>query len=159
MDVYSLNVEHITQVVSSWYAVLSERYERLIAEGDIGGNTELLLMIVQNNDIARKIGGDFDLMEQFNEMISRYKGLNFAVIFTNYQNTSLSYDAPEPLQIIKQNQHLIFFQNLDELKVFEAPYEEIKANRRHLEVGDAYYIQDNMFTKLKLVKARSEDSQ
>lgn len=159
VDVYSLNVEHITQVVSSWYAVLSERYERLIAEGDIGGNTELLLMIVQNNDIARKIGGDFDLMEQFNEMISRYKGLNFAVIFTNYQNTSLSYDAPEPLQIIKQNQHLIFFQNLDELKVFEAPYEEIKANRRHLEVGDAYYIQDNMFTKLKLVKARREDSQ
>lgn len=114
------------------------------------------MLIVQNNDAAKRISDDFELMEQFNEMISRYKGMNFAVLFTGYPNASLSYDAPEPLRIIKQEQHLIFFEALDNLKVFDVSYSDIKANRRRLESGDAYYIKDNTVTKLKMVKAASE---
>ena len=112
-------------------------------------------MIVQNNNIAKAINDDFELMEKFNDMISRFKGMNVAFIFTNYQNASVSYDAPEPLRLIKQEQHIIFFEDLDNLKPFEVPYEEIKANRKRLETGDAYYIQDNMVTKLKMVKVDS----
>lgn len=156
VDTYTLDAEYIKRIISSWHAALSERYERLAGEGTIGDKAELLLLIIQNNDVAKKISDDFELMEQFQEMVSRYKGMNFAVIFSNYQNASLSYDAPEPLRMIKQNQHMIFFEDLDNLKLFDVPYEEIKANRRRLESGDAYYIQDNMVTKLKMVKAKSE---
>ena len=156
VETYTLDTEYITQLIPSWHAVLSKRYERLVENGTLGDDAELLLLIIQNNDIAKKIGDDFDLMDQFNEMISRYKGMNFAVIFSNYQNASLSYDAPEPLQVIKQERHVIFFDDLDNLKIFDVPYEEIKANRRRLETGDAYYIQDNMVTKLKMVKAELE---
>ena len=124
-----------------------------MGQGSVGDNTELLLMIIQNNDIAKKIGDDYELMEQFNEMISRFNGMNVAFIFTNYSNVSLSYDSPEPLRLIKEQQHIIFFEDLDNLKPFEVPYEELKANRKRLETGDAYYIRDNMVIKLKVVKA------
>ncbi len=157
VDTYTLNIEGVTTIIQEWYSILNERYNNLIEEGTIGENTELLLMIIQNNDIAKKISNDFELTEQFNDMILRFKGMNIAFIFTNYQNVSLSYDAPEPLRIIKQEQHIIFFENLDNLKPFEVPYEELKANRKHLETGDAYYIQDNMVTKLKVVKAKSSE--
>ena len=79
--------------------------------------------------------------------------MNVAIIFSNYNNASLSYDAPEPLRIIKQEQHIIFFEDLDNLKTFDVPYEDIRANKKRLEKGDAYYIQDNIVTKLKIVKA------
>jgi S-DNA-T family DNA segregation ATPase FtsK/SpoIIIE len=157
VDTYTLDVERVVDTIQEWHTILNERYNSLVEEGTIGKSNELLLMIVQNNDIAKKIGDDFDLMEQFNEIISRFKGMNVAIIFSNYQNASLSYDAPEPLRIIKQEQHIVFFEDLDNLKTFDVPYEEIKANRKRLETGDAYYIQDNMVTKLKIVKAKSAD--
>ena len=153
VDTYTLDVEQVTDTIQDWYSVLSERYNNLMGQGSVGDNTELLLMIIQNNDIAKKIGDDYELMEQFNEMISRFKGMNVAFIFTNYSNVSLSYDSPEPLRLIKEQQHIIFFEDLDNLKPFEVPYEELKANRKRLETGDAYYIRDNMVIKLKVVKA------
>lgn len=148
VDKYSLNTESTTEIINQWHSILNERYDNLINNGTLGDNSELLLMIVQNNDIAKAINDDFELMEKFNDMISRFKGMNVAFIFTNYQNASVSYDAPEPLRLIKQEQHIIFFEDLDNLKPFEVPYEEIKANRKRLETGDAYYIQDNMVAKI-----------
>ena len=150
---YTLDSAQITGIVQEWHAILNERYNSLVEKGTIEGASELLLMIVQNNDVAKLINDDLDLTEQFGEIVSRFKGMNVAVIFSNYQNVSLSYDAPEPLRMIKQEQHILFFEDLDNLKPFEVPYEEIKANRKRLETGDAYYIQDNMVTKLKMIKA------
>ena len=115
-------------------------------------NNELLLMIVQNNDVAKRIGEDIDLSDKFNEIVSRYKAMNVALIFSNYQNVSLPFDAPEPLRQIKKDQHIFFFDDLDNLKVFDVPYDAIKENRKRLESGDAYYIKDNEVTKIKMIK-------
>ena len=153
---YTLDIESISDLISDWHKVLQNRYNNLMEEGDIGENKELLLLIVQNNDVAKKISENFDLMDKFNEILSKCKGMNVAIIFSNYNNASLSYDAPEPLRIIKQEQHIIFFEDLDNLKTFDVPYEDIRANKKRLEKGDAYYIQDNMVTKLKMVKADIE---
>lgn len=155
VEMYTLDVDRVSEVIQEWYSILSARYDSLIEDDQSEVSNELLLMIVQNNDVAKKISEDFELMEQFNEINSRFRGMNVAIIFSNYQNGALSYDAPEPLRVIKQEQHLIFFEDLDNLKPFDVPYEELKANRKRLETGDAYYIQDNMVTKLKVVKAES----
>lgn len=153
VDTYTLNTDDVSNIIQKWHAKLQTGYDSLMAEDHAQNNSELLLMIIQNNDIAKKISDDFDLMEQFNEMVTRFRGMNVAIIFSDFQNASFSYDAPEPLRLIKEQQHILFFENLDNLKPFEVPYEELKANRKRLETGDAYYIQDNVVTKLKLVKA------
>ena len=80
VDTYTLDIERATDTIQDWHAILSERYNNLIEEGSIGDNAELLLMIIQNNDIAKKIGDDYDLMEQFNEMISRFKGIHTFIL-------------------------------------------------------------------------------
>lgn len=149
---YTLNIDSISEIIQRWYLILEERYNALLEKKTIKNNY-LLLMLIQNNDIAKKINDDYDLLDKFNDMITRFKGLNVAFIFTNYVNASLSYDAPEPLRAIKKDQHVIFFENLDNLKPFEVPYEEIRTNRKRIEMGDAYYIQDNLVTKLKMIKS------
>ena len=55
--------------------------------------------------------------------------------------------------MVKEAQHLLFFDDLDNLKPFDVPYEDIKANRKKIGTGDAYYINDNTVTKLKIIKA------
>lgn len=158
VDAYTLDIEQIDSILSDWNSVLDARYTSLMETGSLGDSGELLLLIVQNNDVAKRISDNMDLMDMFTSVVTRYKGMNAAIIFTNFSNTPVSYDAPEPLRMIKQDQHIIFFEDLDNLKPFDVPYEEIKANRKKLGIGDAYYIQDNSVTKLKLVKATSRES-
>lgn len=152
-DRYILGSEGVIEVIEQWYTILEERYQNLMDSETIGEDNELLLMIVQNNDVAKRIQDDFDTMNRFTDIVTRFKGMNACIIFANYPNTSISYDAPEPIRTIKQDQHLLFFDDLDNLKPFDVAYEDIKANRKRLETGDGYYILDNSVTKLKIVKA------
>lgn len=152
VDTYTLDTEKVSEILNDWYTILEERYNALLEEKETQNNS-LLLMIVQNNDVAKKIGEDFDLSGKFNDMVSRFKGMNVAFIFTDFSNSFLPFDAPEPIRMIKSEQHIIFFDDLDTLKPFEVPYEEIRANKKRLETGDAYYIRDNVVTKIKMVKA------
>lgn len=69
------------------------------------------------------------------------------MIFTNYENVNVSYDAPEPIRNIKQERHLLYFDDLDNLKVFDVAYEDMKANKKRLQLNDAYYIKDNSVVK------------
>jgi len=91
-------------------------------------------------------------MNLYNEITTRYKSMGICIIYANYENVSLSYDAPEPLRQIKQDRHIFFYDDLDALKPFDPPYEAIRENRKKLNSGDAYYIRGNDVTKLKMVE-------
>jgi len=148
---YTLEVNDIKDILENWHELLEKQYQ-LILEGKEVHNELLLLLIIQNNDVAKVINDNFDLMDKFNDMIHKFKGMNVSIIFTNYSNTSLSYDAPEPMRIIKEEKHILYFEDLDNLKPFDVPYDELRLYKKKLELGDAYYIQDNNIVKLKMVK-------
>ncbi len=149
---YTLEVDTIKQVVADWHSRLEKRYQQMLFESD-GAATDdsLLVMFIQNNDVARIINDDFDVMNQYSEITTRFKELGVAIFFANIENASISYDSPEPLRQIKQDQHLMFFGDLDTLKVFDPPYDAIRENKKKLSSGDAYYICGNDVTKLKMV--------
>lgn len=151
VEEYTLDAQRIIDKLNEWYQILEKRYSQMLESNDLLIQGELLVLIIQNNDVAKLIVEDMDAMRQYSEMMTRLKHLNICVIYSNYENTVVSYDAPEPLRMIKQEQHLLLFEDLDLLKVFDVAYDEIKANRKKLQLGDAYYINDNMVTKVKVV--------
>ena len=106
--------------------------------------------MIQNNDAAKAIYEDMDAMNQYMDMISRYKALNVCVVFSNYENVNIPYDAPEPIRNIKQERHLLYFDDLDNLKVFDVAYEDLRDNKKKLQADDVYYIKDNSVVKIKL---------
>lgn len=152
-DQYFVGTDSICELISEWHTILEERYDRMLMEETNDEAEELLLLLVQNNEVAKVIQDDYDAMNSFTDIVTRFKGMHACIIFTDYPNSSISYDAPEPLRMIKQDQHLVYFDNLDSLKPFDVDYEALKANRKPLGTGDAYYIHENIVTKLKIVKA------
>ena len=146
-----------TEVVfREWHDILESRYEKLEEEGVVGSDNELLLMIIQNNDVAKELEADMELQELYNDFSGRFSGLGLVILFVNYPNASISYDAPEALRQIKEQRHLLFFGDLDNLKPFDVAYEDAHRYRKKLEKGDAYYIRDNEVVKLKMVKAKNQ---
>ena len=153
VDTYTLDCDTVVEILKKWHTILENRYNSMVETGTFGDSNELLLLIIQNNDLAKKINDDWDIMEKFRDIITRFKGMNVAVVFSNFINATVSFDSPEPLRLVKQQQHIIFFEDLNNLKPFDVPYEEFRINKKKLEMGDAYYILDNMVVKLKLVKS------
>lgn len=151
VESYSLDPEIVIEKLTEWHEILEERYFAMMQEQKPADNT-LLMMIIQNNDAAKKIQEDMDALSHYSDIVTRLKALNVSIIFSDFVNAMVSYDAPEPIRMIKQEQHIICFDDLDNLKVFDVPYEELKANKKRLQLGDAYYIKDNAVTKVKLVK-------
>ena len=148
---YTLEVSEIESVLKGWKALLEDRYNSMLEEREPFDN-DLLVLIIQNNEVAGHIARNFDLLNLYKDIVSKYKALNICIIYANYHNSPVSYDAPEPIRMVKGERHLVYFDDLNNIKVFDVNYEDVKANRKKLQMGDAYYINDNVVTKLKLVK-------
>lgn len=148
---YSLSAERVGDIVRKWHKELEQRYNKMLFNETVDDKAELLLMIIQNNDVAASIQKDMEISDMFNDIITRYKNLGVCIILSNYPNSSVSYDAPDAIRTIKQNQHIICLEELQNLKCFDPPYEAIRTNRKPLSLGDGYYINDNEVTKIKLV--------
>ncbi len=150
---YSLGTDAVHGVIREWHAELEKRYDRLLLEETPAEPDELLLMIIQNNDVASKIQEDMEINDMFTDIVSRYKDFGVCIIFANYPNAGISYDAPDSLRTVKQDRHMIYLDDLSNLKCFDVAYEALREYKKPVSVGDGYYINDNEVTKLKLVMA------
>lgn len=149
---YTYNRDDVRDIIMDVYNVLSDRYDEMFEETKRVDNS-LQMIIINNNDAASEISSDMDLMDNYREIVSRFKSLNVCIMFTNYPNQNISYDAPEPLQMIRQERHLMYFGELNNLKVLDVPYDEMRRYKKKHQIGEAFYINDNELTKLKIVRA------
>lgn len=156
VDRYSVGYESLEEIITEWHEILENRYNRMLFEDiAVSSADEMLLMIIHNNDIASKIQDDMDISEKFNDIVTRYKNLNVAVIFSNYPNATVSYDAPDLIRMIKQDKRALCIDDLQNIKSFDLPYEAIKQNRKPISIGDGYFIDDNDVVKVKLILSES----
>ena len=149
---YFIGTENIAEVIRRWHKELEKRYDALLLDESTAQN-DLLLMIVQNNDVAAAIQKDTELSDMYNEITGRFRDFGVCIIFANYPNSAISYDAPDAIRAVKQDRHLLYLDDLANLKSFDVPYEALREYKKPLSTGDGYYINDNDVTKLKLVFA------
>lgn len=155
VSLYTLNIDKVEDVINEWSAELENRYNKMLLGESSDMSSELLMMVIQNNDVATKIQSDFELLEKFNMFFSKYKNMGVCVVFANFPNKQISYDAPEPFRIIKQNQTLVCLEDLQNLKCVDVPYEAIRDNKKPISLGDGYFLDDGTVTKIKFVLAES----
>jgi len=150
---YSLDASSVSVVVEQWHKELKRRYDGMMLNNTSSTDDRLLVMIVQNNDVASAIQSDMGVLDKFNEILTRYKDMGVCIIFANYPNTSISYDAPDAIRTIRQRQHVICLDDLQNLKCIDPPYDAIRQYKKPISVGDGYYVNGNDVVKLKLILA------
>lgn len=148
---YTFNPKDIKDVLNDWYTIAEKRYDALFSE-NVETENKLLLMIINSNDAVNELASDIDLLDNYREITSRFKNLNIAFIYSNYPDQEISYSAPEPLGMIKRSRHMIYLGTLSDMKPLDVPYEALRNNKKRCQVGDAFYINDNLVQKLKIVK-------
>lgn len=83
------------------------------------------------------------------DIINKYKMLNVFIILGCVPNSQIVYGAPELYKIAKETRNILFFDNLDMCKLIDVPALVVRNNRKRIERGDAYFIHDLDFYKIK----------
>lgn len=147
---YNIVAEEAISYIKEIEAKLKKRYEALAAgDEEILNKSPLLMLVVDNIDAVMAICGNNEALAAYKNIVGRYRAMNVCIIVSCIDNAPIAYSSPEILKNIRDQKHFMFFDDLQNLKIFDLPLSLVRNFKKPIERGDAYYIKDNMCRKLK----------
>lgn len=152
VNAYEFMPEKAEDIIISIESELKLRYETLASgDDDVISNSKLIVLIINNREVAEIISNNMNLMNSYKNIISKYKNMNVCVLFGDYENTNISYASPEIVKNIRDARHFLYFDDIANLKILDMPLAVMRKFKKPIETGDAYYIKDNDCIKIKTV--------
>ena len=146
---YSMLADDAVVAVKEIEQELRKRYESIAAGNDeILDETELMVLIIDNLDALTAICNDKEALEAYKNIMGRYKNMGAAILAV-VENANIPYSAPEILKNIRDQKNIMFFDDLQNMKMFDVPLAVSRRFKKPVSKGDAYYIKDNECAKLK----------
>ena len=150
---YTIDTSMFSTWVDELYDELKKRYERVAAEGLQALDGEpLLCYVIENRDSIGELAKDASVLGRYKEILNRYKGMKFLIIYSDLENAGIAYGSPEPLKLLKDNRNLLFCDELANMKILDVTNAQIKAFKKEISIGDAFYFRGNEVRKVKIVK-------
>lgn len=146
---YSMIAEDAVRYVKEMEAQLKLRYDALVAGDEtVLENAELLMLIIDNQDAIQAICNDKEGLAAYKNIVGRYKNMK-ACILAVIENTSIPYSAPEIMKNVRDQRHVMYFDDLVNMKIFDVPLSVARNYKKQIELGDGYYYKDNECVKVK----------
>ncbi|WP_242871234.1 type VII secretion protein EssC [Pseudobutyrivibrio sp. YE44] len=147
---YGMTNEVAVELIAKAEQVLGARYDALTAgEDTVLAQAKLLLLVFNSADAITAISTNATALASFKNIIGKYKNMKVGIIIGGIENEPIPYNAPEILKKLKEQKHFMFFDNLGAMKAAEIPLVAAKAFKKQIELGDGYYLKDNLIVKLK----------
>ena len=143
---YSLAAEDAAKYVCEIENRLKTRYEAFVAGNE--PELELNLLILEGEDAIKAVSDDRRSSDAYKNLIGKYRSMGVAIIIL-VDNLSIPYSAPDMMKTIRDTQHLIFFDDLSALKLFDVPMSVARQFRKPISLGDGYYMREGEVHKLK----------
>lgn len=148
---YSMITEEAVTYIKDIEKQLKERYDALVSGNEnILVEAELLMLVIDNQDALNAICNDSSALTAYKNIVSRYKNMKVCII-TFVENVNVPYSAPEILKNLRDQHHFMYFDDMVNLKMFDAPLSVTRNFKKTIELGDGYYIKDNEYIKVKTV--------
>lgn len=154
---YTIDVSESENILDDILEKLDERQEYLLENRGTASNEELLekypliMLIVDNNNFIAEVSKDKELYAKFTKITKEYKHLKVSVIFSNIENATVAYSAPEMLKQIKENKRSIVFDDVANFKFMETSVKQQKEYNKPISLGDAYMYFGGELKKIKTI--------
>ena len=147
---YSILTDDALRFVKEIEEQLKERYDALAAGDDeVLAKSPLLMLVIDSYDAAVAVCNDREAMEAYKNITGRYKNLNVCIIISAVENVPIPYSAPEIFKNIRDQHHMMYFDDISNMKIYDMPLAVARKFKKPIETGDGYYIKDNECMKLK----------
>ena len=149
-EAYSVLPEDAAAYIKQMEKLLKERYD-LLASGDTerAMDQPLLILLLDTADAVNVICADREALAAYKNIVGRYRNLNGCILFSALENAAIPYSAPEIFKNIRDSRHMLLFDDVSSMKIFDVPLAVNRAFRKPIELGDGYYMKDNSCVKLK----------
>ncbi len=147
---YSLTEDAAVDLISKAEIILKARYEALTnGEDSVLEQAKLILLVLNTVDAVNAITANPAALASYKNIIGKYKNMKVGIIIGGIENEAIPYNASEILKKLKEQKHFMHFDDLGTFKVAEVPMTAVRAFKKKVELGDAYYLKDNLIVKLK----------
>ncbi len=146
---YSVIAEDAVKYIQEIESQLKERYDALVAGNEDALNeAELLMLVIDNQDALLAICSNSDGLAAYKNIIGRYKNMKVCIV-AFVENVNIPYSAPEIMKNIRDQRNFMYFDDMNNMKIFDVPLAMSRNFKKPIELGDGYYIKDNECIKLK----------
>ncbi len=147
---YDFMAARAAEMIKSIEKRAQARYDAL-ATGTVDSvaGESFLTLIVDSPDAIESISDDPEAVNAYKNLTGKYKSMHVLVIVSSYENTNISYTAPEIVKKIKETRQFLFFDDVANMKIFDMPLAVLRAFKKPIDKGDCYYIRDNECRKIK----------
>ena len=149
---YEILSDRAKEIIKKIETALEERYAQLAAGNiDIFESSNLLVLVINSAEMLDELCTDTGVVSSLRNITGKYKNMNVVTIIGNYENKNIPYGANEFVKKVKEDKHIVFFDNLASLKIFDVPLAISRQFKKPIELGDGYYMRDNECIKVKTV--------
>lgn len=155
---YTANANGIIDLLEIICDRVKNRFDSVVDSGmEALKNESLLLLVVQNRDALSVLSKNANSMKAYKELLSTYSAMKFCILYTDLEDATVSFSAPEVLKMIKENRNIIYCGKLPSIKFIDIPMAVARQYKKPPEENDAFYITEEDIKKIKIVKAEEGD--
>lgn len=149
---YSTDADSSTSIVTEIGQIVEQRYQNYInRRSNIQESEPWIVVMVDNYDAIMALSSNKNAMATLKDIWSKYSGMKILFIFTDINNASIPFNAPEIMKIIKERKKYIIFDEISNIKITDIPLSLTRKYTKPLESGDAYLVEDGDVKKIRTI--------
>lgn len=148
---YEVLADRVCDLVQELHSKVESRYQA-VAQGDyqVLETEPLLVLILNNRDALEILSGDTKRMEEYSEMVGKYKNMKVCVFIADFENTRITYSSADLAKQVRDGRHILFFEDIANMKILDdLPLSVTRAYKKPIVPGEMYYIKENEVYKVK----------
>lgn len=152
MERYSTDADSLMGIVEQLRDELSAR----ALGGTDSDSMPLLLVIVNNARALEQLSASKAHMKLFEEIAKDYRDWKVMFLMADVDNKSVGYGSGDLLKKIKEERKALIFDSLKDVKFYDISMQEIRANKALMGEQDAYYLNGDLISRIKLAGGGKE---
>lgn len=149
---YSIEVSESELILDDIFENVTANKYHAISEHRESGRYITSIVILNSRDAIEYISKTKPVLEKFKEIVGGYKNYGVLFLYTEVENTAVSYSGPELLKRIKDNKKVMLLDNINTLKIFDILPAQMRAFSKEILSDEGYWISGTEIKKIKLFK-------
>lgn len=153
---YTTDILKLPDMLEHVSDIAKER-TKLANQNELSIEREALQLIVVNSFAAvKQICADRELNRRYKEVVGGFKGLKCCLLYTDIENTPISFSSGEILKNIRDGRNMLIFEDIKAIQIVDVPMMTTRKFKKQLGYMDAYLVNGETIEKIRTVKGYRE---
>lgn len=151
VEKYTINAADIIEIVKEVCDEVGNRYDEMTANPASIDDKPLIVLIINSSVATDMIIKNQQASSMYDIVTTKLRGCRVCIMHTRAENVAVSYKAPDLVKNLSANATHVIFEDVKQIRNVEIPLAFARANSKRLEYGDAFYIDNGIICKTKMV--------